>query len=101
MARGSWPERGRPGVARPCLSLAAPRGERAQLGMTGGSSERGAGWPVPRAQRGRTQGFGELAEHPERPEGFILASGLGPPQLLTYPLSGILDFRHGMIYRAA
>lgn len=46
----------------------------------------------------RKEGFGELAEDPECPMGFLLARSLGLPQLLTYQPSGILYFRHEMIY---
>lgn len=69
--------------------------------VTGANSGKETGWPAPGAQRRKGGGLWELAEDLECPLGFLLARGLGLPQLLTYQLSGILDFRHEMINRVA
>lgn len=69
--------------------------------ITGANSGKETGWPAPGAQRRKGRELWELAEDMECPLGFLLARGLGLPQLLTYQLSGILDFWHEMTNRVA
>lgn len=72
-----------------------------QLERTGGNSGKETGCQSPGLREERKEGFGELAKDLECPSGFMLARSLSCPQLLTYQLFGILDFRREMIYMVA